>query len=247
MNAMMPANDAFTRTNSFGAGESRNYPEFFIEAIQDPVATAREGRAIFVDQEFVKIHAPGNPYNKPVHRVTDDDRLLWPKEYEAFKRGIEISVDGTPLEQWALLKKAQVLMLKSLGFVTVEQIAAMDDRAIQIVGMGARNLKNNAAAYLDVDVAAKLNTQLTAENDRKDAQIAALTHQVEEMGKLVQTIHSQQMTLSNAQPAAMTVIPGLLDPVEQAKGGVAMQPLGKAASFDDLPAPRQRGGKKSDG
>lgn len=237
----MPSNGAYTRTNSFGPGEAKNYPRFFTDAIQDHVATAKEGRAIFVEVEFVEIIAPGNPYNKPVHKVTDDDRQMWPAEYDAFRKGMEISADGTPLEQWPLLKRAMVMQLKHLGFNTVEQVAAMSDLAIQQVGMGGRNLKENAIAFLDVDEAAKLNTQLTAERDRKDAQIAALSHQVEQLSLLVQSMHSQSLAAANAPNPVATVIPGLLDPIEQHKGGMAPQPQGQAASFGGLPVPRKRG------
>src|SRR5581483_7129534 len=95
-------NGTFTRTNSFGPGDERILPRFHIESILDPVATEREGRPIFRDREEVELITPGNPYNIPNEIVNDDHRRRWPREYEAFKKGIEISSDGTPLEQWPI-------------------------------------------------------------------------------------------------------------------------------------------------
>jgi len=101
---MSVVNGQFTRTNSFGAGVERSYPRFFIEAVEDQLASSHAGRRIFRDEERVEIIMPGNPYARPVQRVTDAHRRQWPKEYEAFKAGQELAPEGTPLEEWPRLK-----------------------------------------------------------------------------------------------------------------------------------------------
>src|ERR1700761_896744 len=145
---MSVANGASTRTN-LGMGDGSTHPRFFVDQVQDPVASEREGRPIYRDEERVEIIMPGNPHTRPVARVSREHQERWPKEYAAFKEGIEVSPDGTPLEEWSILKRSQVMELKGLGFKTVEHIRDMDDHAVQRIGMGGRNLKQAAEVFLD--------------------------------------------------------------------------------------------------
>src|ERR1700674_1234177 len=123
------AHGTYTRTDGMPGGD-RNYPRFFLHDEQDQLATEQQGRPIFKSEERVEIIMPGNPLTRPVQRVTDEHRQKWPEQYKAFKQGQEMSVEGTPLEQWPILKRAQVLELKALGHLTVEHVATMDDLAI---------------------------------------------------------------------------------------------------------------------
>ncbi len=99
---MSIANATYTRSTSLAPNQARNYPRFFIETMRDENASRQNGREMFRDEERVEIVMPGNPYTRPVMRVTDEHRQIWPKQYEAFKAGQEIAIDGTPLEAWAL-------------------------------------------------------------------------------------------------------------------------------------------------
>ena len=146
---MALTNGAFTRTNGAAPGEATVYPRFFMDAVQDIIASEQQGRPIFREEERVEIIMAGNPYSKPVHRVTQEHKDRWPKEYDAFRKGEEIAVHGTPLEQWSILKRSQVLELKALGFVTVDQLAEMNDHAMQRIPMYGRRLKELAGAFID--------------------------------------------------------------------------------------------------
>lgn len=234
---MSVQNGSYTRTN-LGQGDGSNHPRFFIDSVQDPVASENQGRPIFRDEERVEIIMPGNPHTRPVARVSDEHRERWPKEYAAFKAGIEISPEGTPLEEWSLLKRSQVLELKALGFKTVEHVRDMDDHAIQRIGMGGRNLKQAAEVFLDDANRIALTSQLVAENDRKDEQIAHLTRQVEEMGKLTQQNFAELQALKNAPSPLATNIPGMSDPIEMAKTGY-VAPVA-TSSLDNIGTKRKR-------
>src|SRR6185437_10609014 len=121
------------------------YPRFYIEAVLNPVATEREGRQIFSDVETVEIIIPGSSqYTKHKERVNNEHRARWPKEYEAFKRGIELAPDGTPLEEWPILAASQRAELKAMGLLTVEHVRDMNDHVIQRIKMGGRKLKEAA-------------------------------------------------------------------------------------------------------
>src|SRR5579872_6182176 len=103
---MAVQNGAYTRTEGFSQQADRIVPRFFIESIEDPLASEREGRPKFKDQERVELLIPGvSQYNIKVDIVNEDHKRRWPDVYKAFKEGQEISANGTPLEQWSLLKR----------------------------------------------------------------------------------------------------------------------------------------------
>lgn len=239
---MALANGSYDR--NYGAPSTGVYPRFFLDEVQDNVASEQAGRAIFKSEERVEIIMPGNAQTRFVAKVNREHTDRWPKEYAAFKEGIEISPDGTPLEEWPILKRSQVLELKYLGFKTVEQVRAMDDHAIQRVGMGGRNLKNMAIAFLDDAERLAMTARLSAENDRKDEQIAALQRQVTEMGALMEQRFAELQTMKNAPSALATNIPGMSDPVELARQAVPQEVA--TSSLDNLGSRRSRRQKQGD-
>lgn len=235
---MSVQNGTFTRTNSFGPGDDRLIPRFHINSIPDPIATEREGRPIFRDREEVELISPGNPYNIPNEIVTDDHRRRWAREYEAFRKGIDISPEGTPLEQWPLLKPSQVKELKALDFATVEQVAGMNDHATQRF-MGGMRLRTLAKAFLDEASHTAELSKATADNERKDQRIAELERKVEELSILLNSTHANLQELRNAPSPTATAVPMMFDPAERSKP-MAAQESGPS-SLGDLPEPRRRG------
>ncbi len=239
---MIP-NGAYTRTNGFGPDGATVYPRFFEDTIQDPVASEREGRPIFKTEERVEIIMAGNTQTRPVFKVSSEHQQRWPKEYERFKQGLEMAVDGTPLEEWPRLRRAQVMELKAIGFVTVEQLAEMSDIAAQRIPMYGRALRELAKAFLDDAHASALLEKTTADNARKDAEISLLKSQVEELGRMAQSTHDELRRMQNAPSPIATHVPGLHDPVELMKN--PRVETGAESAFANLGAPRRkRAGKE---
>lgn len=218
------------------------YPRFFVDQVQDMVASEQQGRPIYRDEERVEIIMPGNAQTRFVARVTIEHTGRWPKEYEAFKAGIEISPDGTPLEEWPILKRSQVLELKALGFKTVEHVRDMNDHAIQRVGMGGRALKERAMIFLDDAERIAATTRLSAENERQKDEIASLRAQITQMGQLMEEKFAQLQLLRDKPSDLATMIPGMHDPIAQAQQGVQEEVM--PSSLDGLAAPRRRRGGK---
>lgn len=236
----------YTRSESLGPERDRSYPRFHIETVRDPVASEREGREIWRDEERVEIFLPGNPTTRPVQRVTEDHKRRWPKEYEAFKAGLEMSVDGTPLEQWNILSKSQVMELKALGLMTVEHVADMGQQTTQRIPIGGQRLKTLASAYLDDAVAQAELSKKTAENEKLQGQVTELQAKVTELGSLLDRVHSELQGLRNAPNPIASTAPMMLDPVERARIDQArsFQPSEAMpqSSLDSLPdLPRRRG------
>lgn len=97
------------------------------------------------------------------------------KAYEAWKKGHEIPVDGTPLGVWPGINAGQVQAFHSVGIKTVEQVATMPESIMQRVPLpGVRDLRKQAEAFLaNSDRAAA-----SAKVSEQDAKIAALEEQL---------------------------------------------------------------------
>lgn len=224
------------------ASDGSTWVEFFLDTIPDEAASAAAGRQVWKEEERVRYYFPGNQQNRPVFKVTQQEIDKWPKQYEAFKAGHEISLDGIPIEQWPVLRKSQVLELKAIGFQTVEQIAAMNDNVIQKVGMGARELKNLAVAYLDDAAAGAQLAKTTAENAKLLSRVAEQDKKLEEMGALLNQVHSQLITLQSAPSAVATAIPSMADPFEAARMAQPQEPVAQS-SLAAMAEPRRRPGR----
>ncbi|MBV8509676.1 MAG: hypothetical protein JO289_05855 [Xanthobacteraceae bacterium] len=203
---MSIANATYTRSTSLAASEARNYPRFFLETVRDNHSSRHHGREIFREEERVEIIMPGNPYTRPIMRVTEEHRQTWPKQYEAFKAGQEIAAEGTPLEAWARMRPKQLHELKALGFRTVEHIANMDDQAAGRVGAGGQDLRQVAQAFLNDAARMAAVERLAAENDAKNAEIEDLRLKLH---GLEQTI--ERVAASKEPAAAPPVLASSLD------------------------------------
>lgn len=236
---MAVINGAFTRTN-LGNDDSRAHWRFHMQDNPpiDPVASEREGRAVHcTPREMVEITIPGG-LNMPDIYVTEEHRQARPEEYAAFKKGETIATNGIPLEDWPRMDRHMIKHLKSLDFLTVEDMANASDHAIQRIGMGGMNMRVLAKAFLDDVEANALNERLMAETTRKDQQISELSHKVEELGSLLNSVHTEMMRLKDAPSAVATNIPGMSDPIEQAKVQAASP---SSSPFDNVVVPKRRG------
>jgi hypothetical protein len=75
--------------------------------------------------------------------------MLYNKEYLAFKAGSSQAISGTPTSELPFLSQGKRLELKALNIHTAEALAAVDGNNLKMLGMGGRELKNQAQAYLD--------------------------------------------------------------------------------------------------
>jgi len=129
------------------------YAEFFKDAIIDTQQSELQGRPIYRNVNMLRIMFPGDNTKEVVRIVrmepsgnqpSDPDRF--PKQWAAFQNQIEQVQDGTPIEEWPPISKAQALELKAMKIHTVEQLAAVTDANLR--WMGARQLRDNAIAWL---------------------------------------------------------------------------------------------------
>lgn len=163
-------------------GESRLWARFFLDAEHDVEASDKAGRPIYRDREFVEIRVPGDKDEIRVRPVRESDKQQFPRQYAAFKQGVEAPVVGTPLDKLPFVTKAQVAELNAIGVRTAEQLRDMSDANAQKI-MGANGLRKRVADFLEAAAGAAPAIELRAELEKRDNEIEALKNLIDEQRK----------------------------------------------------------------
>lgn len=164
---------AMEQINNRFAADDKLYVRFFMHPKQNPAKTKAEGRPIFEDKEYIQIMTPGNKTDVIMRPVSAEDKERFAKAYQRFKASEEEVLEGTLLEHWPVVTRAQVEEMKYFNIRTVEQLAGMPDSNAQNF-MGVLNLKRQAQDWLaqaDANFVSDLKEQL-AERDRQLAAMA---------------------------------------------------------------------------
>lgn len=162
---------------------SNLYVEFYTDALEIPYRSEKEGRPVFETVEMVRIMVPGDMNNIIEVRVTEEHKQRYAQQYARFKAGEEAPIEGTPLEQWPLVNKAQIKEAQHFNVRTVEQVAELSDSFVAKIGMGWQGLRKQAQNWLKNAKDGAVVSQLTAENERMKQDIADLKEQIARMGK----------------------------------------------------------------
>lgn len=154
--------------------------------IEDRAASQRDGKYIAKDVDYALVTPP---YSKDVFeqiatewldqmrrdakagRLPQEFYERYTRAYEAWKRGEELPVDGTPIKGWAVISPAQMKNLIAINIVTVESLANVNEEGLRRIGMGSSELRDKAKAWLSQ---AKDKGPLTMENAALKAEVNAL-------------------------------------------------------------------------
>lgn len=162
-----------------------NHVRFYNDAKQDMEASEKEGRPIYKDVEMVEIFAQGGSHTV-LKKVTDEHREMYSHQYQAWKKGQEVAVEGTPLEMWPnpLMTPSMIQNLKFFQVYSVEQLADLTDSTIQKIGLGGIKLRKDASEY--IERAHGVEPQMAAlktENTELKDRLSALEKQLEALSK----------------------------------------------------------------
>lgn len=180
---------------------------FYIEAVINEGETKKQGRPIYDDREFCEIRSAGNRQTVwvfPAHEVWKvqpndltgiPDQITYAmrfnEQYKKFKAGLAQTMSGTPLEEAPFLTQAKRLELKALNVHTLEQLAAIDGQPLKQLGMGGREWKNQAIAYLE-------NAAGTADVTKLAADVAGLRDTLSEKDREIAEL--REALQAKAQP-----------------------------------------------
>lgn len=158
--------------------DSGLFVRFYSDAILNQQKSDTEGRPIYEQVEMCEILFAGDNTKTKVGRATDGNPpyyLRFPNQYAAFKQQLEVVQDGTPIEHWPPITKAQALELKAMNIHTVEMLASVPD--VNLKWMGARQLRENAKVWLSEADAGKEAIRLNNEIESLKMQIEAMRNQ----------------------------------------------------------------------
>jgi len=166
-------------------------PRFYLDKVQNNFRSEQEGRAVFDDVEFVEIIVPGDSRSIVQERVKAEHKERWPNAYSAFKKGLEPATDGYPIEQWPPMTSAQVANYKAMHISTVEQLAELSDGVLMNLGLGGRQIRERAKAWLDERAGGQALERAMAEAERATAERADLERQIADLKSAVQTLQAK--------------------------------------------------------
>jgi hypothetical protein len=137
--------DEFSGVAEF-ANDAQLLVRFKMHSELSQYKSKKAGIPIYDDIEIVEILNPGE--KEPVIVAADQFHTRrFPKQYEAFKAGLEQDSSGTPLDHLFPASPSTVKQLKTFNIYSVQQLAQIADSAITQIPMG-RTLVDKAKAYL---------------------------------------------------------------------------------------------------
>lgn len=145
---------------------------FYRDAVQNHSKTLEAGRPMFDDVDMIRIHTPGS--RDTVVSVADwGYQQRFSRQWEQYKRGVDQTTTGTPLDVVPWLTKAQVAELAAVNIKSVEQLAGMPDNVAQKF-MNHHELKRQATNFLDAAKGAAPMLQMQEQLRSRDEEIELL-------------------------------------------------------------------------
>lgn len=166
-------------TVQYGKGDAGMIAIFYMKPMHQTHQSLEEGRPIYKDTVYVKIHPPGERLNIVDRPATAQDKQRFPMQWHQFQQNQQQIPDGTPVDMLYPDQPSIAAMLKASGVHTIEQLAELSANAIEEIGMGAQRYVNDAAKYLSIAEKGVKGTQLRKELEERDGKIRTLEQKVE--------------------------------------------------------------------
>lgn len=172
------------------------FVQYEVQAVFDPQRSEEMGYRVTKDVNYVKVMQAGSKEcyiakaddwleqikRKAIHQDHDAFPQEWVnayiEKYEAWKKGLEAPLNGTSVKQWPLLTPAQANNFVALNILTIEDVAAMNEEAMQRFGMGARDLREKAKEWISER---SIKASLAAENEELKRQLAELAERMAQL------------------------------------------------------------------
>ena len=134
-------------SNPSQPGVRQTMVSFYDREVQNQFKSEQEGRPIFEMKCYIKKIPPGDKLVEIDRKANKEDFLRYSQEYEMYMKHQTTPVNGTPLEAWVRITRAQIAEYKALNIFTVEQLAELPDGYGHNI-MGFQNWKQKAQAFL---------------------------------------------------------------------------------------------------
>lgn len=183
------------------------YVRFERRAIEDRTVQSTNGRWPKRDVDYVLVTPPysrdvfesvADEWLKQMRHEVDQGRLpeewcdRYQQQYEKWKIGQEMPLNGEPIKGWGVISPAKQANLIALNILTVEDLAAVNDTGLRMIGMGAAELRDKAKAWLsqmaDKGPLTQENANLKAENIALLASVSSLEARVKELAERLENL-----------------------------------------------------------
>jgi hypothetical protein len=191
-------------TVQYGGGDRSMVVLFYNRPVNNPAKSRDEGRPIYEDKVYVRIHPPGERLNIVERAANESDKRRFPMQWAQFQQNQEQIPEGTPIDMLYPDQPSVGATLKAYGVHTIEQCAELSGPAIDSIGMGAQRYVNDAQKYLSISNKGVKANQFRAELEERDRKISSLEHTIDmlksEVGRLTQA-QSGEISLTQLQAA----------------------------------------------
>jgi hypothetical protein len=170
---------------------------FYTKPMHHPGKSTDQGRPVYEDTIFVRIHPPGERLNIVDRPARKDDQTRYALQWAQFSQNKQQAPDGTPIDLLYPDHPAIGATLRANGVYTVEQCADLSGPAIDSIGMGAQRYCNDAKKYIQASEKGVKASQLRHELDERDGQIRTLTGMVESLKAEVERLRELNLGGTN--------------------------------------------------
>lgn len=170
------------------------YVVFEARPVTDKAASLEAGMNVSVDQDWALVTPPYSKdrveqkvatwfsnleFNAKNGRIPQAWVKKYHEQYDAWKKGQEIPLNGTPVKNWAIPSPAQTQNLLAAGMKTVEDLAICNDEGLRRLGMGGIELRNKAKAFLaSASSVVEENAALKTEVEQLKGSLEAMQQQI---------------------------------------------------------------------
>ena len=115
--------------------DSRLVVTFYKRSMKQEDESLAAGRPIFKDFDFVNIVVPGNGLTEIDTYAREEHKRRFPRQWQHYMntQGAETKEEGTPIEEWPLVSRAQAEELRGRKFRTVESIAILQTKIYNLL------------------------------------------------------------------------------------------------------------------
>jgi len=192
----------------YGGGAKGQVAMFYYRPIHQPGKSLEEGRPVFDDVVYVRIHPPGERLNIIDRPASGADARMWPQQWQQFQQNKQQQPSGTPIEMLYPEVPSVAAMLRANGVCTIEQCADLSGPAIDNIGMGAQRYVNDSAKYIQMSEKNVKAGQFRHEMEEKDREIKLLTRQVEDLKSAVEESQANARAQSGMAQAMISAATG---------------------------------------
>lgn len=174
------------------------------------VTLDKDGKKSVEQVEYLSLRPMGDSKTEHVRRVTAQDKRMFAREYDLFKKGLEQKEDGFALDDWGVMPDDVVLILNSNGVYTMEHFVELTDDNVDGIAHGLRVWKHKAQEYLSSqgrEVAAlerenkELNSKLEQQSNRVDELSTMVAELLQRSNKNEHQGHSEEIDIEEGKAA----------------------------------------------